>query len=40
MRLHSDRLSGLMFQFYLLSFLNHSSFSLVLLNVAMQTIEC
>jgi len=39
-RLHSDRLIGLMFRFYLLSFLNHLSFSLVLLNVAMQTIEC
>jgi len=39
-RLHSHRLIGLMFRFYLHSFLNHSSFSLVLLNVAMQTIEC
>ena len=37
---HSDRLVGLLFQFYLLSFLTNLAFFLVLLNVAMQTIEC
>jgi len=37
---HSDRLVGSFFRFYLRSFLNHSRFSLVPLNVAMQTIEC
>ena len=35
-----DRLAGVLFLVYQLSFLNHSSFSLVLLNVAMQTVEC
>ena len=35
-----DRLAGLLCLVYLLSFLNHLSFSLVLLNVAMQTVEC
>jgi len=39
-RYHSDRLVRLWFRFYLLSFLNNSPFSLVLLDVAMQTIEC
>ena len=33
-------LARLLFLVYLLLFLNHSSFSLVLLNVAMQTVEC
>jgi len=37
---HLDRFVGLLFHSYLLSFLTHSPFSLVLLNVAMQTIEC
>jgi len=35
-----DHLAGLLFLVYLLSFWNHSSFSLVLLDVAMQTVEC
>jgi len=35
-----DRLAGLLILVYLLSLFNHSSFSLVLLNVAMQTLEC
>jgi len=35
-----DWLVGLLFQGYLISFVNHLSFSLVLLNAAMQTIEC
>jgi len=35
-----DRLAGKFFLVCLLSFLNHSSFSLVFLDVAMQTVEC
>jgi len=35
-----DRSAGLLFLVHLLSFLNHSSFSLVRLDVAMQTVEC
>jgi hypothetical protein len=36
---HSDHLLRVLFRFYLHSFWNHSPFSLVLLSVAMQTIE-
>jgi hypothetical protein len=39
-RFDSDRLVGLYFRFYLLSFLIHSPFSLVLFDVAIQPIEC
>jgi hypothetical protein len=35
-----DYLAGKLFPVYLPSRLNHSLFSLVLLNVGMQTVEC
>jgi hypothetical protein len=35
-----DPLARLLFLVYLISFLNHSSFSLVIHNVVMQTVEC
>jgi len=35
-----NRVAGLLILVYPLSFLNHSSFSLVILNLAMQTVEC